>query len=99
MSTSATIATVILGVSACTAFLAWGMWRTYRSAERAERDPKYRRRLLLAGAMLYIFAVVFGIFEVARGERPIQSLIGLPIPLLLIWYFLWLRAKVKTPRD
>ena len=41
MSTSATIATVIIGVLVATAVMGWLMWRLFRSAERMERDPKY----------------------------------------------------------
>jgi len=52
-----------------------------------ERDPKYLRRWLIGGATFYVFGVLLGIIEIARGEKPIQALIGLPIPLLMIWIF------------
>ena len=99
MSTPATIATAITAVLAATAALGWMMWRVVRSAERMERDPKYLRRRLIWGAMIYVFGVLFGTIEVARGEQPIQALIGLPIALFMIWILLRSAAKVKIPRS
>ncbi len=95
MSTSAAIATVIIGVLAATGVMGWLMWRLFRSAERMERDPKYLRRRLVRGAMIYIFGVLFGMIEIARGELPIQALIGLPISLFMIWVSLRAASKAK----
>jgi hypothetical protein len=99
MSNPATIATVIIGVLVVTALMGWMMWRLYRSAERMERDPKYLRRRLVWGAMIYVIAALFGIIEVARGEQPIQTLVGLPIALFLIWALLRAASRVKIPRN
>jgi hypothetical protein len=99
MSTSATTATVIIGVLVATAVMGWMMWRLFRSVERMERDPKYLRRSLIYGAVIYVFGALFGIIEVARGEQPIQALIGLPIVLFLIWVLLRSASKVKIPRN
>jgi cell division protein FtsW (lipid II flippase) len=97
MSTPAAIATVIIGVFVATAVMGWLMWRLFRSAERMERDPKYRRRRLIRGAMIYVFGALFGMIQVARGELPIQALIGLPISLFMIWVILRTASKVKIP--
>ncbi len=99
MSTPTTIAIAIIAVLAATAALGWTMWRVVRSAERMERDPKYLRRRLIWVAVIYVFGTVFGIIEVATGQQPIQSLIGLPIVLAMIWFFLRSASKVKVPRD
>jgi cell division protein FtsW (lipid II flippase) len=97
MSTPAAIATVIIGVFVATAVMGWLMWRLFRSAERMERDPKYRRRRLIRGAMIYVFGALFGMIQVARGELPIQALMGLPISLFMIWVILRTASKVKIP--
>lgn len=95
----ATVITVIIVVLVATAVMGGMMWRLFRSVERMERDPKYLRRRLIWGAMIYVFGVLFGIIEVARGEQPIQALIGLPIVLFLIWVLLRSASKVKIPRN
>ena len=97
MSTSATIATVIIGVLVATAVMGWLMWRLFRSAERMERDPKYLRRRLIRGAMIYVAGALAGMIEIARRELPIQALIGLPISLFMIWVLLRTASKVKIP--
>ncbi|MFY9948626.1 MAG: hypothetical protein WA261_00770 [Candidatus Sulfotelmatobacter sp.] len=97
MSTSATIATVIIGVLVATAVMGWLMWRLFRSAERMERDPKYLRRRLIRGAMIYVAGALVGMIEIARRELPIQALIGLPISLFMIWVLLRTASKVKIP--
>jgi hypothetical protein len=99
MSTSATMATVIIGVLVASAVLACMLWRLARSVERMERDPKYLRRRLIWGAMIYVFGALFCIIEVARGEQPIQALIGLPIVLFLIWALLRTASRVKIPHN
>ncbi|MGA8202416.1 MAG: hypothetical protein WB814_20275 [Candidatus Sulfotelmatobacter sp.] len=97
MSTSATIATVIIGVLVATAVMGWLMWRLFRSAERMERDPKHLRRRLIRGAMIYVAGALAGMIEIARRELPIQALIGLPISLFMIWVLLRTASKVKIP--
>jgi hypothetical protein len=99
MSTPAIIATTITGVLAATAALGWMMWRVVRSSERMEREPKYLRRRLIWGAMIYVVGVLFGTIEVARGEQPIEALVGLPIALYMIWMLLRKAAKVEVPRN
>jgi hypothetical protein len=75
------------------------LWRLARSVERMERDPKYLRRRLIWGAMIYVFGALFCIIEVARGEQPIQALIGLPIVLFVIWALLRTASRVKIPHN
>ena len=92
-----TIATIIVGVLMCSAFLAWGTWRFSKSAERAERDPRFRRRVLLRGGLLYAVCAVYSIAQVAIGDLPIQSLIGLPIGAALAWFYIRSALRVKIP--
>ncbi len=91
------VVTVVVGVLAFTALLVWMMWRLYRSMERAERDPRYHRRVLMRGAMLYGGSAVFGIVLVATGREPIQSLVGLPVVALLVWSYMKAALRVKVP--
>ena len=88
------LASVILGVSVMTAILGWMMWRGWKSAERAEADSRHRRRIFIRLGLIYIAAVAIGIGGVLSGREPKESLIGLPIALLLAWF--WLRTGLKV---
>jgi len=93
-----TLAFAILGVAVTTALLIWGSLRVFRDAERLQRDPKaLRRRLLLFGS-LYVASSVFAIFQVATGNSPPITLIGIPIAAALIWAFLKAAGNVEIPR-
>jgi len=91
------IATVIVVVLAACAFFGWMAWRVCKSADRAEQDPRYRRRLLLRGALLYGFCAVYGIEEVITGKQPVQNLFFIIIPAALIWLFVRAASGVKIP--
>ena len=92
-----TTALVVLAVGAFSALFGWQMWRFGKHAERVENDPVYLRKSLRRGAYFYIGASVLGIATVVFGKQPKESLIGLPVALLLIWFFLHSAAKVKLP--
>ena len=98
-STAATTVTVIVGVLASTGVLIWALLRTVRTAERAERDQRFRRRILLSGAVLYGGAALYGVILVATGKEAVQSLLGLPIAALLVWFFIRAALATKVPRD
>ena len=74
-------------------------WRLCKSVERAERDPKYLRRRLLRMGLLYVFVVVFGVVEVVTGKQPKALLLGLPIAVVLAWWFMKTAANVNIPPD
>jgi len=93
-SSPANIALIVVGVLVATGVLVVAMWGAFRDNERAERDSRFQRRLLRRGGLVYIFAAVFVTYEVATGQEPIYSLIGIPIPLLIGW--LWFRAASKV---
>ena len=92
-----TVTVTILAVFALSALLGWGAWRMYKSAERAERDPKYLRRRLIRLGVLYLGCSIWAVLEVANGARPLKSLVGLPIGLLLGWFYLRAATRVDTP--
>jgi len=50
----------IVFVLVVTAILAWGMWRLFKAAERMEQEPRYLRRVLRGGALLYSIGALFG---------------------------------------
>jgi hypothetical protein len=83
-------------MTAC-GFFGWMAWRVCQSADRAEHDPRYRRRLLLRGALLYGFCALYGIEEVITGKQPAQNLFFLIIPAALIWLFVKAASGVKVP--
>ena len=91
------VALVILAVTVTTAVMAIGMWRMSKDTERAEKNARYRRKVLLRMALLYVFSAVFGTVEVARGKEPMGSLVGLPIVAFLAWMCWRLAAGVKVP--
>jgi hypothetical protein len=92
-----TIALVIVGVAPISALIGWAMWRSGQHAERVERDPVYLRKTLRRGAYLYISVAAIGTALVLVGDQPKESLFGLPIALLLIWFFFYSARKVKAP--
>ena len=92
------LATVIVAVSVTTAILGWMMWRGWKSAERAESDMRHRRRIFVGLGLIYVAAVAMGIAGVLSGREPKESLIGLPIALLLAWFWLRTGPRVKVPR-
>ncbi len=91
------IAAIIVGVLASCAFLGWMMWRVCQSADRGQRDPRYRRRVLLRGALLYALCAAYGVEQVISGNAPIQSLFGLVVPAFLIWLLIKQANRVKLP--
>jgi hypothetical protein len=102
MATSAespvgTIATVIVGVTAFTVFMVWMGLRLSRSVERFERDPRYLRRTLMRGALLYACSVLLGVVLVVSGREPKETLYGLPVVALIIWTLLRAATRVKVP--
>ena len=73
------------------------MWRAWESAERAETDLRHRRRIFVLLGLIYVAAAAIGIAAVLGGNEPKDSLVGLPIPLLLAWFWLRTGFRVKAP--
>ena len=91
------IALVIGAVTVSTAVMVVGAWGAWKDTERAEGDARYRRRVLLRMALLYVFCAVFGVAEVASRREPIESLFGLPVAAFLAWMYWRAAARVKVP--
>jgi hypothetical protein len=94
-----TVISLVVAVFAVSALFGWTMFRFAKSMERTHWDPKYRRRKLLYGAAIYGVGIVAGVAEVLSGDAPPATLLALPIPLLLVWWFLRLAKQVKIPPD
>jgi hypothetical protein len=69
-------------------------WRHFRSYNKSARDR--RRKVLLMGGAYAVTTIAVVCSEVAHGTQPKLTLIGLPIPILIVWYF-WKRANRATP--
>ena len=92
------IALVIVAVTVSTAVMVVGIWGAWKDTERGEGgDARYRRRVLLRIALLYVFCAVFGIAEVASRREPIESLFGLPVAAFLAWMYWRVAARVNVP--
>jgi MFS family permease len=88
---------IVAGVLAFSALLGLLMFRWGKSIDRMEREPRYRRRWMYYGAAVYGFGIVYGVSQVLTGNAPAQALLGLPIPLLLVWVYLRAAKRVKIP--
>src|SRR5262249_28989153 len=92
---------IIAGVTLFSAILFFGALRLWTHVERAERDAKYRRRWLWAAGLIYLFSVANGVIKLLSGAAPVVALLGLPIPLLMAWFFfakLSARKSLRTNR-
>lgn len=85
---------VVLGLSALIAVAAWLF---IRSGLKTLENPKRLRRTLIFFGILYSFAAVYAISLVVAGSEPPQSLIGLLIGLLFVWFYFRAASKVKVP--
>ena len=88
---------IVIGVFAVSALFGWMMLQAGKSIERSDSDPKRRRRLLILLATVYVVSIVGGISGVIRGTQPVPSLVGLPIPLLIVYVLLRAALPPKVP--
>ena len=93
----ATVLTIII-VFTFSAIFGWQMWRLGKKIDRQEQDPSYSRKTLRRGGFVYAGAAALGIVFVSIGELPKESLVGLPIIMLLSWFLFHAAAKVKAPQ-
>jgi len=92
-----TVISIVVGVFSVSALFGWMMFRAAKSWERADLDPRYRRRKLILGAAIYVVAIVIGLSQVIRGNEPVETLAGLPIVLLLVYWLLRTASHTKIP--
>ena len=99
MSKLWTLIIIVVGVSAVSVLLGWMSFRLMRHMDRVEREPKYKRHWLYYGAALYGFGLVTGVTRVLSGDLPPVALLGVLIPLLIVWVLLREAKRVKIPPD
>ena len=63
----------------------------------SESDLRHRRRIFVRLGLIYVAAMAIGIADVLSGREPKETLIGLPIALLLAWFWLRTGLRVKVP--
>jgi hypothetical protein len=93
------IVTIVVGVLAASAIFGWSAIILWKHVDRSDRDARYRRRWLLIYGSLYTLNTAAVLADVATGRKPLQSLLGLPIALLIVWYFFRQARRVKIPPD
>lgn len=92
-----TIALIVGAVTISSAVVVAAGWSAWKETERAETEARYRRRMLLRMALLYVACAVLGIAEVISGRAPKESLLGLPIAAFLAWVLWKAATRVKIP--
>jgi hypothetical protein len=96
-SPATTLAAVIIGVSVTTVIFVWIIWRGWKSTERAETDLRHRRRIFVRLGLVYVVSSVIGVAGVLSGREPKESLLGLPVAVLLAWLLLRTALRMKVP--
>lgn len=91
------IALIVGAVTISSVVLIAAGWSAWKETERAESDARYRRRMLLRMALLYVACAVLGIAEVISGRAPKERLLGLPIAAFLAWAWWKAATRVKVP--
>ena len=89
------IVSAVVGTLVFVGLFTWMGLRAAHSAERAAHDTKYRRRMLLIGAAVYLFIAFRTLMSVLVGNQSITILLGLPILIFLAWWFLRTARKAK----
>jgi len=89
-------ALAIILVFAGSTLFGWQMWRLGKRLDRQGQEPGYSSKNLRRGGFVYAGAAVLGIAFVSIGELPKESLVGLPIVMLLRWSLFRAAAKVKA---
>jgi hypothetical protein len=92
-----TFISAVVGVFAVSALFGWMMFRAAKPWDRAASDPRYRRQKLFLLYAVYVLSMVVGIGEVLRRNQPVQSLLGLPIPLLIAYWLMRTASRTKVP--
>ena len=97
MSKLWTLVSVVIGVFAASAIFGWVMFKMGKAMDRLNSDSSYRRRYFILLASVYVVSMVVGVGEVVLGYQPLWSLVGLPIPLLFVYFLLRTVGRTKTP--
>jgi hypothetical protein len=57
------IISLVLGVFAASALFGWIMFRVAKSMDRSNSDPRYRRRIFILLAAVYVVSMTVGVSE------------------------------------
>jgi membrane associated rhomboid family serine protease len=68
-----------------------------KGAEKTQQSPRIRRGFFAAAAALYAIWMVISFVKVILGKGSIETLLGLPGGILLLWLFSRAANKVRTP--
>ena len=89
-------ARVVIGVVVATVAFGWAVFSAVKSADRSARDPSYNRRRLIWLGVAYGFGATLLIAGVADGRAPTFTLVGLLIPILLVWWLARSANRIRT---
>lgn len=92
------LATSIIAVLVATSLGGLALWWAAQMGNRALQDPRYRRRVLRLGGIIYIVFTVLVVGAVATRRERVEALYGLPMGALIAWILLRAAAKTKVPR-
>lgn len=92
-----TVLGILVGVLGFGAVLVVLLLQLAKSVERSERDLGYRRRGLLLIGALYVATTTLIIVQVATGKAPIETLVGLPVVLFVIWILVRAGRRREPP--
>ena len=97
MADTWTISIMIFGVLGFCALIGLLAWRFIKSAEKTLVDPRRLRRRLIVSGAIYALCAINVLVSVATGGMPPLALVGLPIGLAYIWFFLRTASRIKIP--
>ena len=60
-------------------------------------DPRYLRRVLIRGAVIYVVVGVIIIVGVVTRKERVEALYGLPFGAIIAWFLLRAAIKTKVP--
>jgi len=90
-----TLALAIIVVGIVTAALIWGSLHIIHEAEKMQLDPRKLRRNFLTLGIIYAISSGWGIIQVASGDLPAASLIGVVVAASLAWFLIKQASGVK----
>jgi hypothetical protein len=89
-------ATVLAFAAVVTAVGGWVLFQAMNSVAKSARNPKLFRGSLIFLTVFYVVNTIIVFSGVVSGSRPPYALVGLPIPILMMWFF-W-RSAMRTAR-
>jgi tryptophan-rich sensory protein len=91
-----TLAFAIAVVGVATVALIWGSLHVIHDAEKMQRNPRLLRRRFLTMGIIYALSSGWGIVQVASGDLPAASLIGVAVAASLAWLLIKQSSGLKS---